>query len=44
MDTTRWKTNDEFALLDLVACFQFKTDSSVSFQLGTKGARSKRAA
>jgi hypothetical protein len=37
MDTTRWKHGDEFAVLDLVAQFQFKTDSSLSFQLGTKG-------
>jgi hypothetical protein len=37
MDTARWKDSDEFAVLDLVAQFQFKTASSVSFQLGTKG-------
>ncbi len=36
MDTTRWKDGDEFAVLDLVAEFQFKTASSLSFQLGTK--------
>jgi hypothetical protein len=37
MDTARWKDGDEFAVLDLIAQFQFKTASSVSFQLGTKG-------
>jgi hypothetical protein len=37
MDTTRWKHGDGFAFLDLVAEFQFKTASSLSFQLGTKG-------
>jgi hypothetical protein len=37
MDTARWKDGDRFAVLDLVAEFQFKTASSVSFQLGTKG-------
>jgi hypothetical protein len=37
MDTTGWKIGDSFAVLDLVAEFQFKTASSVSFQLGTKG-------
>ena len=39
MDTARWKDGDEFAALDLVAKFQFKTASSVSFQLGRKGSR-----
>ena len=37
MDTIRWKDGDEFSVLDLVAVFQFKTASSVSFHLGTKG-------
>lgn len=37
MDTSRWKEGDGFAVLDLVAEFQFKTASSLSFQLGTKG-------
>ena len=37
MDTTRWNDGDGFTVLDLVAEFQFKTVSSVSFQLGTKG-------
>jgi hypothetical protein len=37
MDTTRWKTGDGFVVLDLVAELQFKTASSVSFRLGTKG-------
>jgi hypothetical protein len=37
MDTARWKDGDELAVLDLVAAFQLKTASSVSFQLGTKG-------
>jgi hypothetical protein len=35
MDTVRWKHGDEFPLLDLVAQFQFKSASSVSFELGT---------
>jgi hypothetical protein len=39
MDTTRWKNGDGFAVLDLVAEFMFKTASSVSFQLGTRGDR-----
>ena len=34
MDTVRWKSGDEFRLLDLVARFRFKTVSSLSFQLG----------
>jgi hypothetical protein len=33
MDTTRWKAGDEFAILDLVAQFEFKTASSLSFRL-----------
>jgi hypothetical protein len=37
MDTTRWKHGDSFAVLDLVAAYQFKTVSSLSFQLGTRG-------
>jgi len=37
MDTSRWKEGDEFAVLDLVAEFQFKTASSLSFNLGTRG-------
>jgi hypothetical protein len=35
MDTARWKYGDEFVILDLVAQFQFKSASSLSFQLGT---------
>src|SRR5262249_7253442 len=34
METGRWKHGDEFPVLDLVAQFQFKTPSSLSFQLG----------
>jgi hypothetical protein len=34
MDTTRWKTGDEFRTLDLVAQFRFKSASSLSFELG----------
>jgi hypothetical protein len=34
MDTTRWKDGDEFAVLDLVAQFQFKTSCSLAFHLG----------
>ena len=37
MDTSRWKEGDGFAVLDLVAEFQFKNASSLSFQLGSKG-------
>jgi hypothetical protein len=37
MDTARWKDGDAFAVLDLVAAFRFKTASSLSFQLGTRG-------
>jgi hypothetical protein len=33
MDTSRWKHGEEFAVLDLVARFEFKTGSSVSFLL-----------
>jgi hypothetical protein len=39
MDTSRWKHGDGFAVLDLVAEFRFKTASSLSFELGTKGDR-----
>jgi hypothetical protein len=34
MDTERWKNGDEFPILDLVAQFEYKTSSSLSFQLG----------
>jgi len=34
MDTGRWKHGDEFAVLDLVAQFEFKAPTSLSFQLG----------
>lgn len=37
MDTNRWQTGQEFALLDLVAVLEFKSASSLSFRLGTKG-------
>jgi hypothetical protein len=37
MDTNRWKTGQEFVLLDLVAALEFKSASSLSFRLGTKG-------
>jgi hypothetical protein len=38
MDTARWNDrDDEFAVLDLIARFRFKTACSVSFELGTKG-------
>jgi hypothetical protein len=37
MDTAHWKHGDEFAVLDLIAKFEFKTASSLSFLLGTKG-------
>lgn len=36
MDTIRWNDGDGFAILDLVAEFQFKTTSSLSFLLGRK--------
>lgn len=35
MDTTRWKYDDEFPALDLVARFRFKSATSLSFDLGT---------
>jgi hypothetical protein len=34
VDTRRWKQGEQFPVLDLVAPFQFKTASSLSFQLG----------
>lgn len=34
MDTTRWKHGDEFPVLDLVARYEFKSASSLSFELG----------
>jgi len=34
MNTSHWKQGDEFSILDLVAQFQFKSVSSLSFQLG----------
>src|SRR5262245_33794513 len=34
MDAGRWNHGGEFPVLDLVAQFQFKTPSSLSFQLG----------
>ena len=37
MDTSRWKAGDEFQILDLVASFAFKSASSLSFELGTRG-------
>lgn len=39
MDTARWKQGDEFAVLDLVAQLQFKSASTLSFQLGTHVSR-----
>jgi len=36
LDTARWKVRDEFPLLDLVAAFEFKSETSLSFCLGTK--------
>ena len=39
MDTARWKRGDEFTVLDLVAQCQFKSVSSLSFQLGTSVVR-----
>jgi hypothetical protein len=35
MDTTRWKHGDSFPVLDLIAQFEFKSASSLSFHLGT---------
>ena len=35
MDTARWQDRDEFAVLDLVAQFRFKSATSLSFALGT---------
>jgi hypothetical protein len=38
MDTSRFRTaDDEFPLLDLTARFAFKTDSSISFEIGRMG-------
>jgi hypothetical protein len=37
LDTNRWQKGQEFALLDLVAALKFKSASSLSFELGTKG-------
>ncbi len=34
MDTGRWKHGDGFPILDLLAQFEFKFSSSLSFQLG----------
>jgi hypothetical protein len=34
MDTPRFNDRDCFTLLDLEACFDFKTETSISFQLG----------
>src|SRR5437879_4462563 len=34
METAHWKHGDEFPVLDLVARFQFKSASSLSFHLG----------
>ncbi|HEX4612229.1 MAG TPA: hypothetical protein VH092_28805 [Urbifossiella sp.] len=34
MDTSRWQHGDEFPVLGLVAQFQFKSPSSLSFRLG----------
>src|SRR5262245_24835276 len=34
MDTARWKHGDEFQVLDLIARFEFKSPSSLSFGLG----------
>jgi hypothetical protein len=34
VDTNRWKHGDEFPVLDLTARFEFKTSSSLSFELG----------
>lgn len=37
MDTELWEEGREFALLDLIAKLEFKSESSLSFRLGTKG-------
>jgi hypothetical protein len=37
LDTRRWERGQEFVLLDLVAQMEFKSESSLSFYLGTKG-------
>src|SRR5438874_12344603 len=37
MDTALWKDGDEFSVLDLVAKFEFRTASSLSFLLGKLG-------
>jgi len=34
METAHWKHGDEFPVLDLIATFQFKSPSSLSFNLG----------
>jgi hypothetical protein len=34
METQHWKQGDEFPILDLVARFEYKTSSSLSFELG----------
>ncbi len=34
MDTARWKHGEAFSILDLIAQFEFRTSSSLSFQLG----------
>jgi|GEM_PF-1519874 len=42
MNIADFKHNDCFALLDLEACFEFKTETSISFQLG-RHSRSRNA-
>lgn len=37
MDTARWKHDNEFRVLDLVARFRFRSATSLSFELGTVG-------
>ena len=37
MDTSRWNYRDEFQILDLIAYLVFKSASSLSFDLGTRG-------
>lgn len=37
LDSSRWQTGQEFVLLDLIAALDFRSVSSLSFQLGTKG-------
>jgi hypothetical protein len=36
-DADRWQRGQEFSLLDLIAKLEFKSESSLSFKLGTKG-------